>query len=295
MKSNLTLIVLALLPWVAAAQLPETEAVPGGVVVMALGDAGQAAPRVYFNDQRVLTVRHQGQWHAVVGLPLSLVPGEYRLTVVGADGPRSLAFQVADKRYAVQHLTIANKRQVEPTAEDLRRIARDKEIIDRAFSTWSDALADDLRFDPPAPGRFSSGFGLRRFFNKQPRQPHSGLDIAAAEGVPVTAPAAGRVIETGDYFFNGNTVFLDHGQGLISMYNHLSRIDVAKGMSVARGQRIGTVGKTGRVTGAHLHWTVSLNNARVDPMLFLPPSARAHTEPAPVPKRPPSNMNPNGG
>lgn len=289
MKSNLIWIMFALLPLATAAQLPETEAVPGGVVVVALGDTSQTAPRVHFNDQRVLTVRHQGQWHAVVGLPLSLAPGEHRITVAGAGGSRAVAFQVTDKRYAVQHLTIANKRQVEPTAEDLIRIARDKEIIDRAFSTWSDTLADDLRFDPPAPGRFSSGFGLRRFFNKQPRQPHSGLDIAAAEGVPVTAPAAGTVIETGDYFFNGNTVFLDHGQGLISMYNHLSRIDVAKGMVVARGQRIGAVGMTGRVTGAHLHWTVSLNNARVDPMLFLSPAVRTRAEQAPIPARPLQN------
>jgi len=295
MKSNRVLILLALLPLVAGAQLPETEAVPGGVVVLALDDTGQAAPRVHFNDQRVLTVRHEGRWHAVVGLPLSLVPGEHRITVAGADGPRPVAFQVADKRYETQYLTIANKRQVEPTAEDLRRIAREQERIHRAFATWTELPPDDLRFELPAVGRFSSGFGLRRFFNRQPRQPHSGLDIAAPEGMPVTAPAAGTVIETGDYFFNGNTVFLDHGQGLISMYNHLSRIDVEKGMAVTRGQRIGTIGKTGRVTGAHLHWTVSLNNARVDPMLFLPPAARTRAEQAPVPKRPPSDMNPNGG
>src|SRR5258708_1278818 len=88
------------------------------------------------------------------------------------------------------------------------------------------------------------------------------------------APAPGPVIEIGDYFFNGLTVVLDHGQGLVTMYNHLSRVDVAKGARVARGERIGAVGRTGRVTGPPLHWSVSLNNARVDPALFLSSEVR---------------------
>ena len=188
-----------------------------------------------------------------------------------------------------------NQRQVDPTAEDLKRIAREQTLSNQAFTTWSEVLADDLRFDLPARGRFSSAFGLRRFFNSQARQPHSGLDIAAPEGTPITAPAAGTVIDTGNYFFNGNTVFIDHGQGLISMYNHLSRIGVKKGVHVTRGQRIGAVGKTGRVTGAHLHWTLSLNNARVDPLLFLSPAAQAGAPPAPAAQPAPVGMTPNGG
>lgn len=275
MPRLLFLAALLLSPLFAFAQLPDAEPVPGGIAIIPVGADNAPAPRVRFNGERVLTVLHAGAWRAVVGLPLALKPGRHKLEVANS----TVLFEVRPKAYQTQYLTITNKRQVEPNADDLARIARDSEAINRAFATWSEALADDLHFDRPAVGPFSSAFGLRRFFNNQPRQPHAGLDIAAPEGTPITAPAAGTVIETGDYFFNGNTVFIDHGQGLITMYNHLSRIDVTDGTPVKRGQVIGAIGKTGRVTGAHLHWTVSLNNARVDPMLLLKASAR--TQPAP--------------
>ncbi len=209
-------------------------------------------------------------WHAVVGLPLALKPGAHQLSVLeGEKSARTIRFDVRSHDYEAQHLTLADRRQVDPEPADRLRIARDQESIVRAFSTFSDSALDDFSLDLPSAGRLSGSFGLRRFLNNEPRQPHSGVDIAAPPGTPIAAPAAGTVLETGDYFFNGLTVLLDHGQGLITMYNHLSRIDVAKGARVARGERIGAVGSTGRVTGPHLHWSVSLNNARVDPALFL--------------------------
>lgn len=247
-------------------ELPQARPVPGGVAIVPLNPVTDTPPRVRFNGERVMVVRQNDRWHAIVGLPLTLATGEHRLTL---DRPDAVAFTVQPKEYAAQHLTLTNKRMVDPTASDLKRIEREQKILQRAFQTWSEAPAPPLRFDLPARGQLSSPFGLRRFFNNQPRQPHSGLDIAAPTGAPIVAPAAGTVIETGNYFFNGNTVFLDHGQGLITMYNHLSRISVIKGKRVARGDKIGEIGMTGRVTGPHLHWTVSLNNARVDPALFL--------------------------
>lgn len=284
LRRAMLLLVTLLAPVAAIAQLPRSSPVPGGIAIVAVAPETAPLPQVTFEGQRVLVTRADGAWRAVVGLPLTLKAGEHKISVVDRlqAAPRILTFQVLPKEYEAQYLTLSNKRQVDPNAEDMQRIIRDKEILDSAFNTWSDNLADDLHFDVPAQGRFSSAFGLRRFFNKQPRQPHAGLDIAAPEGTPITAPAAGRIIEVGDYFFNGNTVLIDHGQGLVSMYNHLSRIDATKGQQVARGETIGAIGKTGRVTGAHLHWTISLNNARVDPKLFLEPALTTPTQvPAP--------------
>ncbi|HEY9199465.1 MAG TPA: peptidoglycan DD-metalloendopeptidase family protein [Gammaproteobacteria bacterium] len=270
MLRTLTLSVLSLLS-LSALALPRPEAVPGGVAVIALADAAQP-PRANYAGKRVLIAREQDRWYAVVGLPLETKPGDHLLDVDYGGGRRErLQFSVAAKEYETQRLTIKDKRKVEPSAEDLRRIKAESVRIGAALSRFSDRPDVVTDFEWPAAGPTSSPFGLRRFFNEQPRKPHSGLDIAAPEGAPIHAPAAGRVIETGDFFFNGNTVFIDHGQGLVTMYCHMSRVDVRPGDTLKAGDRIGSVGMTGRVTGPHLHWSVSLNNARVDPLLFLPP------------------------
>lgn len=258
----------------AAAQaqiLPRENPVPGGIVILPVAPDTEPAPEVYYDNQRVLLALHAGKWQAVVGLPLTLSPGTQAVQVNGRDGQqREFSFTVQPKEYAEQRLVIKERRLVEPSAEDLARIARETEIIRRVFTSWTDRPLTSLRFTAPARGRLSSVFGLRRYFNDQPRQPHSGIDIAGPVGTPVSAPLAGTVANTGEYFFNGKTVFIDHGQGLISMFNHLSRITVRSGARVNTGEKIGEIGMTGRVTGPHLHWTVSLNNSRVDPALFLP-------------------------
>ncbi len=277
-------LLLALLfapPTWAELLLPRAAAVPGGVAIVPLDITDAPAPRVHLGADRVMVVRHNDRWQAIVGLPLTLSAGTHQLTVTDRMERQTLHDIVVEpKEYTIQHIRLKNKRLVDPSPTDLQRIERERLILNAAFTHWRDSSAPEMRFDLPARGRLSGNFGLRRFFNDEPRQPHSGIDIAAARGTPVTAPADGIVIETGDYFFNGRTVFIDHGQGLVSMYNHLHRIRIKPGHSVKRGQRIGDVGASGRATGPHLHWSVSLNGARVDPLLFVPEHVLAELAPA---------------
>jgi len=157
---------------------------------------------------------------------------------------------------------------VNPLPMDYDRIQSERREMDQVFLSFTDALPS-LTWQAPLAGRYSSSFGKRRVLNGNPRSPHSGLDIAAPEGTPIQSVSNGLVAAVGDYFFNGQTVMVDHGQGLISMYCHLSAISVELGESITAGTVIGAVGQTGRVTGPHLHLSVSLNNARVDPLLFF--------------------------
>ena len=277
---QMLLFIAWLLPaWCHAFTLDHTP-VPGGIAVVHLpADANPASVR--YEQRRILIARRGNETYAIVGLALGVQPGTHYLEARTLENkPLRLAFEVRDKTYETQRITIKDKRKVNPEKRDLERIRREQKQIGAALSHWSDGTAVTLDFIKPVNGPLSSPFGLRRYFNDQPRNPHSGLDIAAAEGTPISAPAPGTVIETGEFFFNGNTVFIDHGQGLITMYCHMSRIDVKPGQRVAAGEVIGAVGMTGRVTGPHLHWGVSLNNARVDPLLFLVEEPRTE---APVP------------
>ena len=240
--------------------------VPGGVAVVALPEQSEA-PRVTYEGKPLLTIREDGQrWIAIVGLSLDTATGTQHITL--ADG-RQLSFTVGPREYDQQHITLRNQSQVNPAPAQLARIQRELKEQTDAYVQFSPRQPSNLLFDRPVPGRQSSPFGVRRFFNGEERNPHSGLDFAASTGTPIKAPAAGKVILVGDYFFNGKTVFVDHGQGLISMFCHLSAIDVELGQEIPRGGVLGKVGSTGRATGPHLHWNVSLNGSRIDPAIFI--------------------------
>jgi murein DD-endopeptidase MepM/ murein hydrolase activator NlpD len=251
-----------------AVDLPQHRSVPGGVAVIDLGTSGEP-PRVSFGMVPVLVVGDTTRWTAVVGIALGTEPGTSHIVVhrAGAADVRQ-PFVIDSVRYAEQRLTVAPG-TVDLSKKDLDRYERERAHLAQVAATLSDIVPASLRLRQPAVGPRSSSFGMRRIFNGQSRNPHSGMDIAASAGSPVIAAAAGSVIDSGNYFFNGKTVWLDHGRGLLTMYCHLGAINVRPGDTVEAGDAIGTVGSTGRVTGAHLHWSVSLNRVMVDPVLFL--------------------------
>lgn len=253
-----------------SAAAPRFGAVPGGAYKLRLGVA-PTPPRAWVDGKPVLVLRDEGEWTAVVGIPLSARPGgKIAVDAEAADGMREkFEIKVGRKEYASQHLKVPPG-QVDLSADDLARFKREREHLDGVLRTWSASAPTSLLMVAPATGPRSGSFGLRRYFNGQSRNPHNGMDIAAPTGTPVVAARAGRVVDDGDYFFSGRQVVVDHGQGLLTLYAHLSKVTAAVGQHVPAGDPIGEVGATGRVTGPHLHFSVFLNAVAVDPALFLP-------------------------
>jgi murein DD-endopeptidase MepM/ murein hydrolase activator NlpD len=249
--------------------LPRTAWVPGGVAAVKLGPAA-APPIARFDGERALVLGSATEWLAVVGIPLGAKAGSTLSLIVERDGrePETLEVAVGSKRYATQRLKV-KPGQVDLSPEDLARYERERAHLDAVLRTFSEAPPPSLQLVPPCDGRRSNSFGLRRFFNGQPRKPHNGMDIAAPLGTPVVAAGEGEVIDVGEYFFSGHTVILDHGQGFLTLYAHLSTVHARAAERVAGGAQIGEVGATGRVTGPHLHFTVYLNRTAVDPALFF--------------------------
>ncbi|MGB1091858.1 MAG: peptidoglycan DD-metalloendopeptidase family protein [Oceanobacter sp.] len=255
----------------ASGALPKQSLIAGGVAVIDAGEQAEA-PEIFLTDAQgksrtpLMLITEPGtkantqRWFALAGISLKRPPEQIYVSLNG----KQLTIPVGQHQYEEQHLTV-KKKHVNPSEEALARIRKEAKAMRSVFETFTTSLPQ------PADGPLSSPFGLQRFFNGERRNPHSGLDIAAPRGAPITAPMSGVVVQTGNYYFNGNTVLIDHGQGLISMFCHMDKIDVEEGTYLERGEYVGAIGATGRVTGPHLHWTLSLNNARVDPMLFLGP------------------------
>lgn len=244
--------------------LPQDSRRAGGIAIIPIS---KTITNITYEGKPVLIVDGVNSTNTIVfGIPLSAPLGTLELQ----SSAQPIQIDIKPYVYAQQKLTVKNQDYVNPQQEQLDRYTVEAKEQNDIYSSFTPTQWEKFpTFIRPTSGKFSNSFGRKRFFNGEERAPHSGLDIPAPVGQKVVAPANGTVVATGHYFFNGNTVMIDHGQGLISMFCHLSKITVEKGQKLQQGEILGLVGKTGRVTGPHLHWGMSLNNARVDPQLFL--------------------------
>lgn len=252
-----------------ALELPRHQATPGGIIVQKI--VAQHQLKAFHNKHRLMVIEGEeaNVYYVIGGVHLNQkIDKPYSIDLTSAKTLKHHTVAIKDKAYKKQYITLKNKQHVSPNQKNLDRIYSEKKRSLTALGKYSSKKFNELLLMKPLNVKFSDDYGKRRYFNNQPRKPHSGVDLAAPEGTPIKAPLAGEIIELGNFFFNGNVVYIDHGLGLVTMYCHLSKIDVIKGQLVTQGEIIGKVGKTGRVTGPHLHWGVSLNGNMVDPRLF---------------------------
>lgn len=248
--------------------LPQAQAVPGGVAIVEVGNANLPKPQYIYKRDNLAVVEKDGFYFAIVGIALGAKVGKHYIS--HKQTGKKVPFIVKDYAYREQWLTIKNTRKVNPNQQDMTRINSERSKIWRAKNQFRRNIEPTFSMQLPIKNHYlSSGFGLKRFFNKQPRRPHGGLDIAAPRHTPIYAPADGKVVEAHNFFFSGNCVFIEHGMGLTTFYAHMHSINVKPGQMVKTGDLLGTVGDTGRVTGPHLHWSVGLNGNWVNPKLFV--------------------------
>jgi murein DD-endopeptidase MepM/ murein hydrolase activator NlpD len=247
---------------------------PGELVVLTIKVEGAASGvRVRAFRRDIPTFKaDDGWWRALVGIDLDQRPGRYLVEVEadvgGAVLRQSRSLTVTPRKFPTRTLRVAPS-FVNPPPADLARIRQDQAFLRDVYAAPAPQRLWSAPFVRPVPGEANSSFGTRSVFNGEPRSPHGGTDFLSPTGTPIKAPNAGRVVCARDLYFTGNTVILDHGLGMFSMLAHLSRLDVKEGETVRDAQIIGLVGATGRVTGPHLHWALSISGARVDPLSAL--------------------------
>lgn len=249
--------------FVSSAISAEHKGVNGGVIAVKLPTGATEAE---FNDENQLIILG----HAIVAIPHEAEAKMHKLIVSLNDGSfQAIDFEVQSKEYEEQHITIENQDYVTPPEETIKRRQEEAAMMREAYARRSPVIEDILPIVIPVEGQVTGVFGTKRFFNGEQRNYHTGVDYAAPAGTPISAPAPGTVVVTHDMFFNGKTVVIDHGSGFISVMCHLDEIDVEKDSELQRGDVIGTVGSTGRSTGPHLHWTISLQGTKIDPEMFM--------------------------
>ena len=249
---------------------------PGEVVVVEVRPSEPLVTvraTVFGTTTRFFPVGNGDLWVGLIGIDIETKPGEYAAAVRATTGRGDTVraaydLIVAPKKFPTRHLSV-NPRFIDPPADVLDRIQREATRQAEIFATASQVRQWRGGFLRPVLGEATSSFGRRSVYNGESRSPHSGTDFRSAAGTPIRAPNAGTIVLAGEQYFSGNIVIIDHGWGLYSYFAHLSAIDVAEGDRVESGDVVGLVGATGRVTGPHLHWTVRLNEARVDPLSLM--------------------------
>lgn len=242
---------------------------PGDVLLLAISNPSPIAPVVHaFDRDWPVFATGTGRWRALIGIDLDTRATRYEIVVTSGNARIVRPLVVSPRTFPTRRLSV-DPALVHPPPEAQERIARESREI---AAVWAASPPERLWSTPfvrPVPDAANSAFGTHSVFNGQPTSQHTGADFLSPSGRPIKAPNAGRVVIAGSRYFSGNTVVIDHGQGLFSLLAHLSEIDVTVGAEVAAGDLIGKVGATGRVTGPHLHWAVRLNGARVDPLSLL--------------------------
>lgn len=248
---------------------------PGELVVLTLVSSAPLATleaRAFAHDLRPFPVTPR-EWQLLVGIDLDVKPGAYTVSMTavdesGRESKLTHRLVVSAKRFPTRTLTV-DPNFVNPPPDAVARIQTEARELEEI---WAASAARKLWSGPfvrPVPQPANSAFGTRSVFNGQPRSPHGGADFLSPTGTPIRAPNSGQVVLAKELYYTGNTVIIDHGLGLVTLFAHLSEIDVRPGDAVTTGQVVGKVGATGRVTGPHLHWTLRVGAARVDPLSLL--------------------------
>tara|TARA_B100000586_G_scaffold111899_1_gene80561 strand:+ start:4313 stop:5140 length:828 start_codon:yes stop_codon:yes gene_type:complete len=246
---------------------PKNSPFPGGVINYPLNYSSFTEPKVRINKEvPYFCQKNKDEWRIIH--PISLLENQNSIDIF-LNKKLINKITLERKEYRESKIFLKNKEMISPPPESLKRIKSESSLIKDALKVNSLIKQPSLKMVLPCEGVISSEFGVKRFINNQPRNRHVGLDIAAREGTKVKAALKGKVILTGEFYFAGKVIFIDHGKGLISSYSHLNSVNVKKGQMVNKNKTIGLVGKTGRVTGAHLHWQTFIKGIPVNPELFL--------------------------
>ena len=246
---------------------PKEQLSPGGLAKLFFKEK----PEIFIKDQKqkVFTQKREDDWMVLIPLSLYKKPELVKIVSQTSLGKKEHLISMKPSSYPTQHITVKNREYVAPSKKTTERIKKDSIIKKKNFALHTPLRIDSLKMIKPLDSDLRHDFGRRRFFNKVPKSPHAGIDLSGKKGDKIKAPLSGEVILLGELFYNGNMMLIDHGEGLITAYSHLSKIYKPNGYRVKQGEFIAEVGATGRVTGPHLHWSVYLNGEPVNPDLFL--------------------------